>query len=138
MRMRVPPSAKRRAIALMGETLEVSRRTGERIVSNSPPFDTVWETVTVYDGPGKIQTFMPQDQTPEATGATVSVTTLQVHFPLGDFVPLHGDLVTVVASKVDQNMVGKTVRIVSVLPTKTHATSYRVYCEEVSVRGGID
>jgi len=85
---------------------------------------------TVYTGPARVQTYEPQEGTPEVAGATVTVQRYSVHVPVGSFAPTVGMVVTVTASALDANLVGRVFRVVALLH-KTAATAYRLSVEEV-------
>lgn len=114
----------------MLDTCTVSRVTGTTTDE--------WGNVTpvteqVYAGRCKVQTFLPQEQNPEAGGATLTVQRYSVHLPVarttGDYAPLEGDIVTITASRMDPHLVGRTYRIVAPHFEST-GTAYRVGVEE--------
>ena len=86
--------------------------------------------VTVYEGRGKLQTYEGHEQTLPAGPSTVVQQRMTIHFPAGAFACLPGDLATCTASR-DPLLVGRKFRITQAYPVKEHATSYRVFVDEL-------
>lgn len=85
---------------------------------------------TVYSGKLAVHTYEAQEARPELPGATVPIQRYAVHVPAESFAPAIGDRVTITASVLDTNLVGRTYRVVALLH-KTAATAYRLGVEEV-------
>ena len=91
-------------------------------------------TTTVYDGPGKLQTFESYEQTPNAGGHEYTVMRPTLHLPLGaeaaDVTVL--DIAVCTASVADVAMVGVKVKVEG-RQLKTYMTARRFPVTEVLV-----
>lgn len=85
----------------------------------------------VYEGPCRVpppsQTL--GDLTPESGGREFTVLRLEVHFPVGSFAPQVGDVITILDSKHDPLLPGRTYRVAQ--PHHGATTAYRLGVEEV-------
>ena len=122
--------ARGRAFALGGMLDAVTVEVLGDVVTNPTTGAVTNARSTVYTGPARVQTYEPQEGTPEVAGATVTVQRYSVHVPVGSFAPTVGMVVTVTASALDANLVGRVFRVVALLH-KTAATAYRLSVEEV-------
>lgn len=82
-------------------------------------------SAVVYVGRCRIQTWQPQESTPETAGHTATVQRYSVHVPVGSYAPEIGDVVLVDSAALDPNLVGRRFRVVALLH-KTAATAYRL------------
>lgn len=122
--------AGRRAIeALMVDTVLITRITGMAL--NESTLAEEPTTTTVYAGKGRFNPFDPYEQTPNVPGGTATVQRDRLSIPMGEGPVVKGDLVTITASALDANSVGRTYRVASVT-AGTHATAQRVALEDVS------
>ena len=121
------PRLRAEAEALMTSTWRVERLSDDAPLVGFTPTPT---RSTVYQGRGKLQSYEGQESRPTVESASVSVQRLSIHFPVGAFVPLPGDVATCTASS-DPALVGRVFRIVQAWPVKEHATAYRVFVDEV-------
>lgn len=107
----------------MIDTLRVKRRTGlsepDGATGNvTPTFDTL------YEGKGELTTYEPHEEKPDAGGHQYTVQRYVAKVPAEAVDAQIGDVVEVVACKLDRYLAGRTFRIESLLH-KTHATAYR-------------
>lgn len=112
----------------LAESLMVDSCLVER--PGDPELDRVTGTLepipaVVYVGRCRIQTWQPQESTPETAGHTASVQRYFVHLPVGSYAPEIGDVVLVDTATLDPNLVGRRFRVVALLH-KTAATAYRL------------
>lgn len=109
----------RAAEALMVDTLHIGRGSGE-----VDPFTGEPETVAVYEGAGKIQTFEPYETVLEVGGSSVVQQRYAVHVPV-DAGPFRvGDVVEVVFSG-NPNLAGTRYRVAG-LNLKSFQTAQRL------------
>src|SRR5690606_30232489 len=93
--------------------------------------NTVPEMVTVWTGPGKVQSQQSYPSQPEVGGGTITLAIFEVHIPVGASArPLVDDVFHVVDSR-DMALVGSRFRV-RVDPSKTWRTSRRYNVEEVT------
>ena len=117
------------AEALMTDALELQRPTGEYVRDSDG--NTVPEMVTVWSGPGKVQSQQSYPSQPEVGGGTITLAIFEVHIPAGaDVSPRVDDVFYVVDSR-DMALVGSRFRV-RVDPSKTWRTSRRYNVEEVT------
>lgn len=117
------------AEALMTDSLELQRPTGEYVRDEGG--NTVPEMVTVWSGPGKVQSQQSYPSQPEVGGGTITLAIFEVHIPVGaDVSPRVDDVFYVVDSR-DMALVGSRFRV-RVDPSKTWRTSRRYNVEEVT------
>jgi hypothetical protein len=83
-----------------------------------------------YSGKCKVQTFEAHESTPESGDHQYSVQRTQVHLPATTEVTVD-QIITVTASVLDPNLVGRRFRIAAFLH-KSFATANRVQVEEVT------
>lgn len=122
------------AEAQMIDTCTVTRVTGE----TTDPLtgaSTPTYSAPVYADRCKVQTFLPQEQNPEAGGVTFTVQRSFIHFPVAKtatgYEPSVGDVVTIATSQLDPHMVGRQYRVVAP-HFETAGTAYRVAVEETT------
>jgi hypothetical protein len=84
----------------------------------------------VYAGKCKVQTFEAHESTPEAGDHVFTVQRTQVHLP-ADVEVAVDQIITVTASVLDANLVGRRFRVAAFLH-KSFATANRVQVEEVT------
>lgn len=111
----------------MVDTWSVRRLTGEMVTN--PDFTVTPESVEVYRGKAKLQTYEGHETTVTSAGATVSIQRSSLHVPVGAFRSQPGDIATCVES-LDPLLEGRQFRIVQDYPVKTMATSYRMFVDE--------
>lgn len=119
--------ARMAAAALMTATFRVERQSGERTTED---YKVVTPRVTVYEGRGKLQTYEGHEQALPAGPSTVVQQRMTIHFPVGSFACLPGDLATCTGST-DPLLIGRRFRVTQAYPVKEHATSYRVFVDEL-------
>ena len=125
--LRSLPRMRRAAESLMTGTFRVERQSGERTTEG---YETVTPRVTVYEGRGKLQTYEGHEQALPAGPSTVVQQRMTIHFPVGSFACLPGDLATCTGST-DPLLIGRRFRVTQAYPVKEHATSYRVFVDEL-------
>lgn len=114
------------AEALMTDTFKIRRVVG---VSVDPlTGEDTPDTVDVYKGPGKLQSFQWYESSKETISHLATVQRMRLDVPVGEYMPLVGDVAECVKS-LDANLVGKEFRVVQEIPHKTHATAYRTFVE---------
>lgn len=131
MRMRLSPSARRRADRLMVSDLRVIRYHGKpyTVPGSLRP---VRDSTVVYEGRGKIQSYEAHEQSVTVAGASVTVVRTRVDFPVsGGYEPRPGDMVEVLANPDDPKLEGRTFRLASDSPYKSATTAYRVFADLV-------
>lgn len=120
---------------LMRAQLRVVRETGE-IVFDPDGTNERRETVVVYEGRGKIQSYEGHEQPVSAAGqATIQLRT-RVDTPVGSGPFIPGDKVTVLANPDDTLLEGVELRIAALSPFKSMATAYRVFADIVRPNSG--
>jgi len=92
---------------------------------------TTRPATVVYEGKCRIPppTQSLTNLTPEAAGHEYTVLRLEVHFPVGTFAPMVGDVITVLTAKHDPLLPGRVYRVVQ--PHHGATTAYRLGVEEV-------
>ena len=124
-------AGRRAAERIMTATVEVHRLTGEYTL-DPVTAEEVAESEIVYTGIAKVASYEAYESTPEVAGSVVTVVRLRCDFPVGSFVAKKGDEVRVVSDSSDPLLAGKVLRLTVPTPYKSHATAYRVACEEVA------
>ena len=114
----------------MVDSVSVSRPSGAVDPITGKPV-----TTEVYAGRAKVQTYEAFEKQPELGGGTVTVQRYTVHVPVGAYVPLVNDVVTVTAATLDPGLVGRRY-VVSGLLHKSFATSYRLLVDDNNGYGG--
>ena len=125
--LRSLPRMRRAAESLMTATFRVERQSGDRTTED---YKVVTPRVTVYEGRGKLQTYEGHEQALPAGPSTVVQQRMTIHFPVGSFACLPGDLATCTGST-DPLLIGRRFRVTQAYPVKEHATSYRVFVDEL-------
>jgi hypothetical protein len=125
--LRSLPRMRRAAESLMTGTFRVERQSGERTAEG---YEVATPRVTVYEGRGKLQTYEGHEQALPAGPSTVVQQRMTIHFPVGSFACLPGDLATCTGST-DPLLIGRRFRVTQAYPVKEHATSYRVFVDEL-------
>jgi len=123
-------AGRRMAESLMVDSVSVSRPSGAVDPITGKPV-----TTEVYAGRAKVQTYEAFEKQPELGGGTVTVQRYTVHVPVGAYVPLVNDVVTVTAATLDPGLVGRRY-VVSGLLHKSFATSYRLLVDDNNGYGG--
>jgi hypothetical protein len=88
-------------------------------------------SVPVYEGPCKVQQTIAQSSSPSAAGHQFTVQNTRLDLPVGAGPLLVGDSVTITASVLDEQLVGRVFRVVELFH-KSFATAQRVRVEEVT------
>jgi len=120
------PFLRAQAESLMLDTCTVSPVTDVDESTGAPTLGA-----PVYTGRCKVQASQAQEANPEAGGATFTVQRYAVHVPVGAFVPVVDQVVTITAAALDAGLVGRKYRVVALLH-KSLATSQRLTVEEVT------
>lgn len=126
MTLSVVQAGRLRAESLMTDVFTVRRVTGNDVDPLTGV--DVPRSVVVYEGRGKLQSYEGYEQTAEVVAHSMTIQRMSVHFPVGDYHPQVGDVVTCVDS-VDKNLVGYEFRVTQDVPFKTHATAYRAFVD---------
>ena len=84
----------------------------------------------LYEGPCRVQTFEPQEYTPDVAVATVTTQRYAVHVPVGAYEPSIGDVVEISTATLDPHLAGREYRVVALLH-KSQATAYRLGVLEI-------
>lgn len=114
------------AEALMLDTCEIRRPS---IPDTNPDTGVVTpDGAAVYTGKAKVQSLAPQEDNPEAGGATLTVQRYRLDIPVGSYAPRIGDVATILTAVADPHLVGRKFRVVALLH-KTLATAYRLGVE---------
>lgn len=111
------------AESLMADTCIIERPGDpelDRLTGDLEPAPTV-----VYIGKCRVQTWQPQESTPEVAGHTATVQRYAVHVPVGSYAPEIGDVVLIDVAGLDPYLAGRRFRVVALLH-KTAATAYRL------------
>lgn len=104
-----------------GEPGPVDPDTGER---------TPAPTTTVYTGKCRVQTYEAHESTPDSGAHVYTVQRYAVHVPSGTDARVD-DTVTVTASVLDPNLVGRSYHVVALLH-KSLATAHRMAVDEIT------
>ena len=123
-------AGRRAAEALMVDECTVRTVTG-RATDPTTGKGTPTYSAPLYLGKCRVQSFQPQERSPEAGGATLTVQRYAVHVPVEAFAPAVGQVITITAAAGDANLVGRQYRVVALLH-KSLATAYRLSVEEVA------
>lgn len=115
------------AEAIMTAQCVVRRPIGEPV--NNPDFTVSRSYEVVYNGKAKPTTYEGHETTVVAGESSHVVQRSTVHFPVGAFSPIPGDIVTITYSR-DALLIGRSFRVVQQYPVKEHATAYRVFVDE--------
>jgi len=116
------------AEALQVDACTVQRQTG---TSTDPNTGVVTPTYsTVYTGQCRVQSRALVGQTPDAGEHRWAAGVFEVQLPMSSAACAVDDLVTVIASVLDPELVGVVLRVKSLFH-KSHATSRRLMCEEM-------
>lgn len=121
------PRLRREAEALMTSEWLVERLAEDAPLVGFTPTPT---RTTVYEGRGKLQSYEGNESRRGLSDASVTVQRLAIHFPVGAFEPMPGDVATCTASS-NPALVGRVFRVSQWWPLKEHATAYRVAVDEV-------
>lgn len=118
------------ALALMVDTCTIRHQTGsttDRLTGRQTPTYS-----TLYTGVCRVQQAVAMGSRAEAGEVEPVLLRLEVQLPVADTEGItRGDLVTITAATLDDDLVGRVFRIRD-LHHKTHATSRRLQCEEVT------
>lgn len=124
---RVLTEGRELAESLMLDTARVDEITGSTVDANGVETDTY---TARYTGKAKVQNGGTQALNPEAGGATFTVQSGAIHFPVGSFVPKIGLVITLTATVLDPNLAGCKFRVTALLH-KSMPTAYRLSVEEM-------
>lgn len=117
------------------EALMVDACTIVRVAGEPGPMDpdtglpTPAPTTQIYAGRCRVQTYEPQESTPDSGGHTYSVQRYAVHVPVGTNAAVD-DIVTITAAAMDPDLAGRHY-IVTALLHKTFATAHRLAVDEI-------
>ena len=136
--------ARRKAEQLMTDRVRIERLTGRMSVDPETGLSAP-ESVLVYEGPAKLQTYggIAQQSAASATGDTsnlggvVPVWSLRLDLPISVVDARSGDIAMVVASR-DAALTGNQLRLINLQSEKTHATARRWNVQEIPHSGGGD
>lgn len=134
--------ARRKAEQLMTDRVRIERLTGRMSVDPETGLSEP-ESVLVYEGPAKLQTYggIAQQSAASATGDTsnlggvVPVWSLRLDLPISVVGARSGDIAMVVASR-DAALTGSQLRLINLQSEKTHATARRWNVQEIPHSGG--
>lgn len=121
---------RRRAESLMVDACEI--RTKPTVGELDPETGARPETpgTVLYTGKCKVQTYEAHEQTPQSGQHVYTVQRYYVHIPAAEDVPVDAR-VTITASELDPNLVGKTYRVAGGLH-KSFSTANRLLVDEVT------
>lgn len=120
---------------LMRATLRVVREVGE-IQVDTDGTNPRRETLVVYEGKGKIQSYEGHEQPVMVAGQAQALLRTRVDVPVGVATFRPGDVVTVVKNPDDPNLEGEQLRIAALAPFKSMATAYRVFADIIVPNSG--
>lgn len=123
------------AETLMRATVLVERETGQ-ITFDPDGTNARRETIVVYEGRGKIQSYEGHEQPVMTAGQAVAMLRTRVDVPVGSGPFIPGDRVTVLANPDDPMLEGVSLRIAALSPFKSMATAYRVFADIVLPNSG--
>ena len=138
------PQMQQLAEQLMTDTVRIERLTGRMSVDPETGLSEP-ESVLVYEGPAKLQTYggIAQQSSASATGDTsnlggvVPVWSLRLDLPISVVDARSGDIAIVVASR-DAALTGSHLRLINLQSEKTYATARRWNVQEIPHSGGGD
>lgn len=138
------PQMQQLAEQLMTDRVRIERLTGRMSVDPETGLSAP-ESVLVYEGPAKLQTYggIAQQSAASATGDTsnlggvVPVWSLRLDLPISVVGARSGDIAMVVASR-DEALTGIRLRLINLQSEKTHATARRWNVQEIPHSGGGD
>lgn len=136
------PQMQQLAEQLMTDRVRVERLTGRMSVDPETGLSEP-ESVLVYEGPAKLQTYggIAQQSAASATGDTsnlggvVPVWSLRLDLPISVVDAHSGDIAMVVASR-DAALTGSQLRLINLQSEKTHATARRWNVQEIPHNSG--
>lgn len=124
-------SGRAEAEAIMTATCEVLRPTGATTTVGYkvvPVYDTIYGPDSPKKGICKPQSFRPHETVRGQGGSTITTARSEIHFPVGAFVALPGDIIRILDST-NPGLAGLTYRAVADDLAVEHVTSYRVPVE---------
>lgn len=120
-----------RAEELMTDTVLVTRVVGEPGPLNPDTGEREpAPTITVYTGPGKIQTYEPHESSRDSGEHIYIEQRYHLHLPISVTPVAVGDTITVTASTTDTQLIGRDYRVAGE-HAKTWATARRLLLDEV-------
>ena len=136
------PQMQQFAEQLMTDRVRVERLTGRMSVDPETGLSEP-ESVLVYEGPAKLQTYggIAQQSAASATGDTsnlggvVPVWSLRLDLPISVVGARSGDIAMVVASR-DAALTGSRLRLINLQSEKTYATARRWNVQEIPHNSG--
>lgn len=129
-----------RSITLRGRTTSernmvdactITRPAGAPVWDDATGTYTQAPPTTVYTGKCRVQMPQAQNRNPAAGDVEWTVQAFEVQVPMSAVGVHVDDTVTVTASDLDSDLVGRVFKVVS-LAHKTHMTSRRLACDEVT------
>lgn len=118
------------AEAIMRDSCTITRVTGEPGPINEETGEREpAPTTTVYSGKCRVQTYEPQESTPDSGAHTYTVQRYAIHVPVGTPAQVDDDI-TITASVMDPDLVGRRY-VVTALLHKSFATANRLAVEEI-------
>ena len=119
---------RRKAESLMVDECAITRVTG---TVDNPDGTVTKTTTTVYDGKCRIQTYDPYERKSAVADVETTIRRDVLQIPMSVTGVATGDEVTVTASQLDSDLIGRVWRVAG--PSrKTHMTMRRLYIEEVT------
>lgn len=116
------------AESLMVDACTINRATGGSATNLVTGVVTDTKT-TVYAGKCRVQSRALTAQSPDAGEASLALAQFEVQVPMSVVGVRTGDFVTITASALDPDLVGRSFRV-TVPAHKTHATARRFPCTE--------
>ena len=123
------------AETLMRAMVRVERETGQ-ITFDPDGTNPRRETLLIYEGRGKVQSYEGHEQPVSAAGQARTLVRVRVDVPVGSGTFIPGDKVTVLGNPDDPQLVGVELKISALSPFKSMATAYRVFADIESPGGG--
>lgn len=120
---------------MMRATILVEREVGQ-IVYDSDGTNPRRETLVVYRGKGKVQSYEGHEQPVTAAGQALVMLRTRVDVPVGSGPFIPGDRVKVIENPDDPMLETVELRIAALAPFKSMATAYRVFADIVLPNSG--
>lgn len=120
---------------LMRATVRVEREVGQ-IVYDPDGTNPRRETLLIYEGRGKVQSYEGHEQPVVTAGQSIAMLRTRVDVPVGSGPFIPGDRVKVLANPDDPMLETVELRIAALAPFKSMATAYRVFADIVKPNSG--
>ena len=118
------------AESIMVDSCTITRTTGPPgPMDPETGLPTPAPTTQVYAGKCRVQTYEPQESTPDSGGHTYSVQRYAIHVPVGTNAAVDDDI-EITAAAMDPDLVGRHY-VVTALLHKTFATAHRLAVDEI-------